>query len=156
MPSRRDVISMTPEELKSYLAEQRRIILVTIGPDGYPHPMPMNYGIDDQGRIVMTTFRKSQKVRNLERDPRATLLVETGKTYQELKSAVIYAEGEILIGADCLAQNMRFIQADSAMKASLNPEMNERVCGAFEKRVILRFSVKRVVSWDHSKLGSVY
>ena len=89
MPSRRDAIRMADGELAAYLAEQRRIILVTIGPDGRPHPMPMNYGVDETGRVIILTFAKSQKVKNLMRDPRATLLVESGTAYRELKSAVL-------------------------------------------------------------------
>jgi hypothetical protein len=38
MPSRRDLIRMTPEEVQAYLGDQRRIIVVTIGPDGMPNP----------------------------------------------------------------------------------------------------------------------
>ena len=77
MPSRRDLIRMTPEEVRAYLGAQRRIVVVTVGPDGMPHPMPMNYGLDDAGRVIMSTFRKSQKVRNLERDPRDSVCCET-------------------------------------------------------------------------------
>jgi nitroimidazol reductase NimA-like FMN-containing flavoprotein (pyridoxamine 5'-phosphate oxidase superfamily) len=86
MPSRRDNIRMSDEEIRAYLKDHSRIILVTNGPDGLPHPVPMNYGLDDQDRILITSFRKSQKVRNLERDPRASLLVESGETYADLKS----------------------------------------------------------------------
>ena len=62
MPSRREAIEMTPAEVSDYLREQTRVILVTNGPDGMPHPMPMNYGVDGQGRVVMTSFAKAQKV----------------------------------------------------------------------------------------------
>jgi nitroimidazol reductase NimA-like FMN-containing flavoprotein (pyridoxamine 5'-phosphate oxidase superfamily) len=70
MPSRREQISMAPDEVRTYLEEQQRIIVVTNGANGLPHAVPMNYGLDDQGRILIMTFRKSQKVKNLERDPR--------------------------------------------------------------------------------------
>ena len=65
--------------------------------------MPMNYGVDAEGRVVIATFRKSQKVKNLERDPRATLLVESGEAYAELKSAMLYCDVEIIgrCGRDC-------------------------------------------------------
>jgi nitroimidazol reductase NimA-like FMN-containing flavoprotein (pyridoxamine 5'-phosphate oxidase superfamily) len=80
MPSRRQAIDMTQQELSEYLAEQRRIILITNGANGLPHPMPMNYGIDAESRVVIATFRKSQKVKNLERDPRATLRWKAANT----------------------------------------------------------------------------
>src|ERR1700730_12470632 len=81
MPSRRADVEMSPDEIRDYLRSHFRLTLVSNGLGGYPHPMPMNYAVDDDDRIVMTTFRKSQKVANLRRDPRATLLVETGVAY---------------------------------------------------------------------------
>ena len=56
MPSRREQIAMTPEEVRAYLEGQRRIVLVTIGADGMPHAVPMNYGLDDAGRVLITAF----------------------------------------------------------------------------------------------------
>lgn len=156
MPSRRETIAMSPQELAAYLAGQRRIILITNGANGLPHPMPMNYGVDGEGRVVIATFRKSQKVKNLERDPRATLLVESGEAYAELKSAVLYCDVEIIGDAACVAANMALIRADDAMTGSLSAAMSEQVRAAMAKRVVLRFTPFRTVSWDHGKLGGVY
>ena len=83
---------MSPGEVHEYLATRERIVIATNGPDGMPHIVPLDYGLDDRGRILVTSFRKSQKVKNLERDPRATLLVESGETYSELKAVMIQAE----------------------------------------------------------------
>ncbi len=156
MPSRRDTISMTPQELRTYLQEQTRIIIVTNGPDGMPHPVPMNYGIDGEGRVVITTFRKSQKVKNLERDPRATLLVESGEAYRELKSAILYCDAEIIGDPDEIARNMALVRADRAMSGSLSAEMSEQVRASLAKRVVLRLTPFRTVTWDHGKLGGFY
>lgn len=156
MPSRREQIRMTQAELAAYLAQQRRIILVTIGPDGMPHPMPMNYGVDDLGRVVIITFAKSQKIANLRRDPRATMLVESGTAYAELKSAVLYCEAEIITGLDEVAAVMRHIRASDAMQASISAGMTDQLRAVLAKRAALRFTVQRVVSWDHGKLGGVY
>lgn len=156
MPSRRELIRMTPDEIHAYLAEQTRIIVVTNGADGMPHPMPMNYGLDEEGRVVMTTFRKSQKVRNIERDPRATLLVESGKGYSGLKSVIIYADVEIIDDPEDVAKAMGQIRAGQEMPGSLSQSMSEQVRASFAKRVVLRFTPFRHVSWDHSKLGGFY
>lgn len=156
MPSRRDLVRMTPGEVTAYLAEQRRIIIVTIGPDGMPHPMPMNYGVDGEGRIVIATFRKSQKVRNLERHPRATLLVESGESYADLKSVVLYADAEILADPEDVAANMALVRADSAMTGSMSAAMGEQVRASMAKRVVLRLTPFRTISWDHTKLGGFY
>jgi PPOX class probable F420-dependent enzyme len=156
MPSRRETIRMTPEEIARYLGEQRRIILVTIGADGMPHPVPMNYGIDDEGRIVIATFRKSQKVKNLERDPRAALLVESGAGYANLKSVMLHATAEILGDPEEVAANMALVRADAQMTGSLSSAMGEQVRAAMAKRVVLRLTPFRTMSWDHSKLAGFY
>ena len=156
MPSRRELISMTEDELAAYLADQRRIILTTIGPDGMPHPMPMNYGVDGQGRVVMITFAKSQKVKNLQRDPRATLLVESGASYAELKSAILYCSTEVITELGDIVAIMPHIRASDAMQASISGQMSDQLRAVLAKRVALRFTAQRVVSWDHGKLGGVY
>ena len=96
MPSRRELIAMSSDEIAAYLAAQQRLIVVSNGPGGFPHPMPMNFGIDEHGRLVILSFAKSQKVRNLERDPRASLLVESGSSYHQLKSVIVYALAEVI------------------------------------------------------------
>jgi nitroimidazol reductase NimA-like FMN-containing flavoprotein (pyridoxamine 5'-phosphate oxidase superfamily) len=156
MPSRRETIAMTPAELSAYLEQQRRIILITNGAIGLPHPMPMNYGIDGDGRIVIVTFRKSQKVKNLERDPRATLLVESGDAYAELKSAILYCDVEIITDPKEIAANMALVRADGAMTASMSAAMSEQVRASLTKRVALRFTPFGSVTWDHGKLGGFY
>lgn len=156
MPSRRDLIRMSPDEVRAYLAERRRVIVVTNGPDGLPHPVPMNYGVDDDGRILITSFGKSQKVRNLERDPRAALLVESGETYAELKSVIAWCDAEILRDPEAIAANMRRIMADEPLAGSLSSAMTGQVKASMAKRVIVRFTPFRTVSWDHGKLGGFY
>ena len=75
--SRRDQIRMTDDEVGAFLDEERTVICATNGRDGWPHLMPLWYVVRD-GRLWSWTYAKSQKTRNLERDPRATLLVESG------------------------------------------------------------------------------
>ena len=96
MPSRRSNVEMSPDEIRRYLNDNVHIILVSNGPRGFPHPVPMNYIVDDKDRIIVTAFGKSQKVVNLRRDPHASLLVETGDAYHEYKSVVAYATSEII------------------------------------------------------------
>lgn len=156
MPSRRELMAMTPDEVRAYLDVQRRMILVTNGPQGLPHPVPMNYGVDAEGRVLLTSFARSQKVRNLERDPRAVLLVESGETYAELKSVLLYADVEIVRDPDEVALLMRAIRAAESLAESLDAPMSEQVRASLAKRVVLRFSAFRVVSWDHAKLAGKY
>lgn len=156
MPSRRDAIRMSAQEQRAYLESRRRIVLVTIGADGMPHPVPMNYGLDSAGRVLITSFAKSQKVLNLRRDPRATLLVESGESYAELKAAILWCAAEIIEDPDAVREGMGRIRAGDSMAASLSPEMAEQVRGSIAKRVLLRFTPLRDASWDHGKLGGFY
>ena len=66
--SRRDQIRMSEDEIRSFLAERKTLILTSNGPDGFPHPMPMWYVLEPDGAIRMTTYSRSQKVLNLRRD----------------------------------------------------------------------------------------
>jgi PPOX class probable F420-dependent enzyme len=156
MPSRREQIEMNPEEVDAYLREQRRIILITIAPDGMPHPMPMNYGVDAEGRVIFSTFRKSQKVRNVERDPRASLLVESGATYPELKAVILYTTVEIIDDPAEMRAAMSVMRATADIAASVDPQRKAQIEASMAKRVVLRCTPQRAISWDHAKLGEFY
>ena len=71
MPSRRDLIKMTPDEVDAFLHGPRTMNVATIGRDGTPHLVAMWYGFLGDAPAFWT-FGKSQKVMNLERDPRIT------------------------------------------------------------------------------------
>ena len=69
MPSRRELIALSEDEIQQFLEQQKTLIIVSNGRDGYPHPMPMWFYTDPQGCIYCTTFAKAQKVLNWRRDP---------------------------------------------------------------------------------------
>ena len=156
MPSRREDIAMTPEERRAYLEANRKVILTSIGPTGYPHPMPMNYLFRDD-TFLITTFRKSQKVKNLERDPRAALLVEAGNKYDEYKSVLAYADAEIIDELAFTHDVMRAMgEQDAKGDAQRLAEVRAIADASAPKRIILRFRPQEYVSWDHAKLGGRY
>ena len=111
MPSRRTVIEMTDEEIRHYLATEKTLIIVSNGRNGYPHPMPMWFNRDQDGALYCTTFGKSQKVLNWRRDPKATLLVESGEEYAELKGVMIFATCEIIDDHDEVIDTLVAINA---------------------------------------------
>ena len=86
--SRRSQITMSDDEVAAFLDEQRTVICATNGRDGWPHLMPLWYVVRD-GELWSWTYAKSQKVRNLERDDRVTLQVETGEQYDQLHGVMI-------------------------------------------------------------------
>ena len=153
MPSRRATIAMTDAELHRFLQEERIVTIATIGPNGRPHLMPLWY-VADGAVISGWTFAKSQKVKNLERKPQATLQVEAGEAYHELRGAMLECDVEIV--------------RDTAKVAEIGTAVTRRYTGASgdevpemvrlqaPKRVGLVFRPTRVASWDHRKLGGGY
>src|SRR5438128_12131909 len=88
MPRRKE-IALTPAEQRQFLEESHTIILTSLDRQGYPHSVAMWYVADPDGTVLMTTFAKSQKAVNLRRDPRCALLLDSGRTYPELKGLLV-------------------------------------------------------------------
>jgi len=117
----------------------------------------MWFGVEESGDVVMTTFRKSQKVLNIKRDNRVTLLVESGDAYAELKSVLIYAKAHIVDDLEATTEALMTVsrtrgEISGAAEAAARQGM-ERTAS---KRVVIRFEPESVVTWDHSKLGGAY
>ena len=155
--SRRDQIRMTPEEISSFLAGSKTMTICSISASGVPHPMPMWFGIEPDGAIVMTTFTKSQKIKNLERDPRVSLLVEAGEEYAELQGVVIYGDAELVPATDQVVEILLTVTKRSGAVGQGNDDaVRAGVRGTASKRTGIRVRPQRIVSWDHKKLGGRY
>ena len=152
--SRREQIKLTEQEAAQFLEEQRVVICATNGPRGWPHLMPLWYVIREQ-EIWAWTYAKSQKVRNLERDARATLQVEDGVEYAELRGVMIEAQTvihrETEQVTDVGTELFRRYGQDTT-----GPEFLEAVNAQAKKRVALQFQPQWTTSWDHRKLAGVY
>jgi PPOX class probable F420-dependent enzyme len=151
MPSRRDQIRMSDDELGDFLAEQKVVTVATIGPNGRPHLMPLWYVVDGDD-LRGWTFAKSQKAKNLERDPRATLQIEAGVEYQELRGVMFEADVEIERDPDRVAAYGIELFERYAPGADVDDMIRKQA----QKRIGLRFVPTRTVSWDHRKLGGTY
>ena len=154
--SRRAQIRLTPEEQRELLESERVVVVSSIGVRGWPHSMPLWY-VPRDTEIWIYTYTKSQKVKNLERDPRATLLIETGHEYGELRGVEIEAEAEIHRDADTVydvAQKLTVRYSDDI--SSVEGDAAEALKAQARKRVAVRFEPRRIASWDHRKLGGTY
>jgi PPOX class probable F420-dependent enzyme len=157
MPSRRDLIRMSDDELRSFLRSSKTIIINSNGPGGYPHPMPMWFAVDDDGSVRMTTFRKSQKVLNLERDPRVSLLVEAGEEYSQLRGAVLYGRARVVDDLAIVTQTLLAIGgAGNLTDTAARKGAEAAVAKTAAKRVAILIRPEKIVSWDHAKLGGTY
>jgi PPOX class probable F420-dependent enzyme len=160
MPSRRDQIRMSDDELREFVAEQKVMTVATLGRHGRPHLMPLWYVPQPDGDLIGWTFAKSQKARNLERAPQATIQIEHGVEYQELRGAMFECDVEVeretgAVTGYGMAIFERYAPRDSD-GGELPPEVRQMVEKQAPKRIGMRFRPTRTVTWDHRKLGGTY
>jgi PPOX class probable F420-dependent enzyme len=149
--NRRRQIQLSSEEQATFLREHRKAALATIDKDGFPHVVAMNFLIKG-GAFYMTSYAKAQKVMNIRRNPKVALMVEAGETYSELRGVMVRGRGEIIEGEAA-------VRATFAEMAAARGTPGERPSGSVDsapKRVVLKISPEKIVSWDHSKLGGGY
>jgi PPOX class probable F420-dependent enzyme len=148
-------VAMAADAVAEMLDEQRTVTLATIGPDGLPHLAAMWFARDGAD-LLMWTYGRSQKARNLARDPRATVLAEGGESYDQLRGVCLDCEVARIEDPDeTLAVGRRL-----AGKYQVTPEMDDASREAVDamlraqatRRVGLRFTVVRSRTWDHRKL----
>jgi Pyridoxamine 5'-phosphate oxidase len=144
---------MTADELQAFLAEQMVMQCATLGPRGLPHMVPLWYVVGD-GELRGWTYAKSQKAKNLERDPRATLGIEDGVQYQDLRGVMF--ECDVKLEREPEAVEGFGLELFERVGADLTPEVREMVAKQAQKRVGLTFVPYREVTWDHRKLGGTY
>ena len=155
MPSRRDQIKLTPEEVASFLAGERVVNVASNGPDGWPHVTALWYVMRGTDPWIWT-YRKSQKVKNLERDDRATTLVESGNEYAELRGVMLRTRAHIEHDTEPILDFAEELFAKYQGTTPGTEGMRDALRAQAAKRVAIRFEVVETVSWDHSKLGGVY
>jgi PPOX class probable F420-dependent enzyme len=147
---RRRQIRMDEAELAAFLDAQRTLVCATLGPSGRPHLAALWF-VPAGGRLDCWTYAASQKARNLERDPRATLLTEAGHGYQELRGVSMECDAELVRDPELVLD----IGVALAVRqgARPGPELRSGLSAQAAKRVGIRFTPTRVSSWDHRKLG---
>jgi PPOX class probable F420-dependent enzyme len=143
---------MSDDELRAFLAEKKVVTCATIGPNGRPHLMPLWYAVDDL-TLRGWTYAKSQKAKNLERDPHATLQVEDGEAYHELRGVMMECDVAIERDTDKV---VNFGMALFQRFGATGPDVENMIRGQAPKRIGMTFTPTRIVSWDHRKLGGTY
>ena len=148
--NQRAQVAMTAEEIGAFLASRRTANLVTLGQAGQPHAVAMWFALID-GQVWFETKAKAQKALNLRRDPRATVLVEDGLTYDTLRGVSLEGRAEIVDDADALwAVGVNIWQR---YHGPYSEDVRPIVEFMLRKRVAVRLDVERTRSWDHRKLG---
>jgi len=150
--NRRQQIQLSPDEQAAFLREHRKGALATIGKDGFPHVVAMNFLAMD-GAFYMTSYGKAQKVLNIRRNPKVALMMETGDSYSELRGIMIRGECEIIEGADAVRGVFAAMAQARGIRAAARPSGS---VDSAPKRVVLKIIPEKVTSWDHRKLGGAY
>lgn len=149
--SRRD-ISMSEDEIATLLHQGRDLQVATNGRDGFPHLTTLWYAIVGD-LVTFRSFTKSQRVVNLRRDRRLTVLVETGEDYNELRGVMIQGTAQLdtdpdRVMATYLAVTRRMQGPDVAAEAV------EALFGRFrDKNTVVTVHPERIISWDHRQGG---
>lgn len=152
---------MTSDEVTEFLSSGRKTLQVaTIGKDGVPHVAPMWFVLDD-GKVVFRSFTKSQKIVNLQRDPRLTVLVETGDTYETLRGVMITGTATLVEDPAYVLELYGRLGARYPFAGDepieLDPDALEVAFGRFApKNTAVIVEPEKIVSWDHHKLGGAY
>jgi PPOX class probable F420-dependent enzyme len=68
---------VTRDELVEFIRPRHKGTLVTTRTDGRPQMSPVTCGLDDEGRIVVSTYPRRAKATNARRDPRVSILIHS-------------------------------------------------------------------------------
>ena len=148
--NQRSQVTMSDEEIGTYIDEHRTAVLATMGADGTPHLVAMWFAVID-GEIWFETKAKAQKTVNIARNERVTVLLEDGETYDSLRGVSIEGRGEIVDDADALWKVG--VQIWERYTGPYTDEVKPLVEYMLHKRVAVRLVAERTRSWDHRKLG---
>jgi PPOX class probable F420-dependent enzyme len=145
---------MSEAEVEEFLGASMKVQVASIGPDGMPHLTTLFYVVHD-GRIAFWTYATSQKVKNLERDPRISCLVETGTDYFELAGVSMQGEAEIVRDKDRIREIGTAVTHAMSAGADLGDLGRDIVEKQVQKRVAILVTPTKVASWDHSKMTAL-
>jgi PPOX class probable F420-dependent enzyme len=153
-------ITMTPEEVHEFLDAGMTLQVATLGKDGHPHVAPMWYVMEGD-KVAFRSFTKSQKIVNLMRDPRLTVLHEEGLDYSELRGVMIRGTARLVTERDYVLGMYGRLAAKYPMindqPIELDADSLEAAFGRFaEKNTAVIVEPEKIVSWDHRKLGGGY
>lgn len=148
--NQRSQIEMTDEEMALFIDQSRTCTMATVGPGGMPHVVAMWYAWLD-GQVWLESKAKAQKIVNLRRDDRLSVMIEAGNTYETLRGITLEGRGVII---EDPGEIWRIgVNVWERYTAPYSEEFQPFVEAMLRKRVAVRLDVERVRSWDHRKLG---
>lgn len=145
---------MSHPEIVALLREPHTGVLSTIGPGGFPHSVGIYYVVEeDPLEIHMWVYAKSQKAVNVRRNPLASLLVESGEPYQDLRGALVTGRARLVTEFDHVLDlgkkiyERYFAPRTGVPLAEAAPGLEHQS----RKRASLVLTAQNMASWDHSR-----
>jgi nitroimidazol reductase NimA-like FMN-containing flavoprotein (pyridoxamine 5'-phosphate oxidase superfamily) len=138
---------LTKDEAHAFLDSRPGwLVLTTIGPGGYPHTIPVGYF--RLGDDVYAGGRAgTQRLKNIERNPKVSALVESGKTMQDIKGLMIEGDADVVAEPTEVLPLMR-----EAARQRGTPD-DQLPTEARPGVAYIRIRPRRYVSWDYSREG---
>lgn len=119
------------------------IVLTTVGPDGFPHSVPLGYfRLGDE--ILMGVRANTLKLRNIQQNPKVSLVLETGSTMADIKGLMVQGTATVHTDPDDLLHYAR-----EAAKLRGMPE-EELPTAPRPGAAYIRVTPHRLRSWDYS------
>ena len=147
----RERVRMSPSEIDTFLEDSMKVQVATVSPDGAPHLSTLFYVMQD-GVLAFWTYASSQKIKNLERDPRITCLVEDGEDYFELRGVSMSGTAELVRDEPGIRKIGTAVASRMARGVDLGEIGEAEVERQVTKRVGVLVTPTKVASWDHSKM----
>ena len=150
VPRMRDLVRMDETEVAAFLAANVRARVSTVGRDGSPHVVPITYVVLD-GRLAFWGDNDSQKLVNLQRDPRIAAVVDDGADFQELVGVELRGTASLHTDAET---NERIADLFSLKAPEEHREgAKQLLLGLAAERTAVVVHPEHVASWDHRKLA---
>ncbi len=145
---------MNEDEVDAFIEEQKSLQVGTIERDGSIHLSTLWFARVDN-RVVFETYTKSQKIKNLQRDPRITLLWEDGDVYDQLRGVMI--KGTARLVTDHSEVYPLALEVMKRNQPDIPEEVLEQAATQMAaKRTAVVVEPQKVISWDHRKLSGAY
>ena len=136
---------MSKEEVDAFLdSKPGWMMLTSVGKDGYPHTVPIGY-FRDGDRILMGCRENTQKVKNIERNPKVSLAIEDGTSMSDIRGVLLRGDADLVRDDDERLKISRLAAKLRGIKEEDWPKT------ASPGAVYIQVDNPKITSWDYSK-----
>lgn len=134
---------MTETEVEQYLdSKPGWIVLSTVGSDGFPHSVPLGY-FRDGATIYLGCRDNTQKVRNVEHNPKVSLCLDSGSTMRDIQGVLLRGHASVVRSE---AERLLLHQLAARQRGVLEENLPQSVS---EGSVYIKVTGYRVTSWTY-------